>query len=66
MNKAKTILRSRTTYTVLSLAIINTVPAIQEFIPQDIQPIANMILSIATLYFKFSPSQAYGTARTDL
>lgn len=59
MNTIKKLLKSRTTYTIIALAIVNTVPDIKSILPAEMLPYANMSLTIATLYFKFNPSQEY-------
>jgi len=59
MNTIKKLLKSRTTYTVVALAIVNTVPEIKELLPVSALPYANTVLSLATLYFKLNPSQEY-------
>lgn len=59
MNTLKKVLKSRTTYAVIALAIVNTVPEIKDALPKEALPYANTVLSLATMYFKFNPSQEY-------
>lgn len=59
METIKKLIKSRTTYMVIALALVNTIPEIKDTLPQSALPYANALLSLATLYFKLNPSQEY-------
>ncbi len=56
----KTILKSRTVWTVIFMFIMGGLQAVSEFLPTNVFVFVNGILSVMAVYFKLIPSQKYG------
>jgi len=54
MTKIFKIFQSRTVWTIIVLFVINGVGGIKEFIPSDLIPLINGILSALAIYFRVS------------
>lgn len=63
MDTIKKVLKSRTTWTLVALIAVNVIPAVSNLIPGQFLPLANAILGLAVLFFKFNPSQYYGNGK---
>lgn len=61
MEKLQLILKSRTTWTVVLIFLVNGVAAIHSFIPAGIEPLVDGVLSLMAIYFHVNPSQQYTT-----
>jgi hypothetical protein len=59
MDRIKLALRSRTTWTIVALFVINGVGAISSYIPVSVKPIIDGLLGLAIVYFHVNPSQNY-------
>jgi len=59
MEKFTQSLRSRTTWTVIAMFLINGFTAVQGEISPDLQIVVNAVLSAVAVYFKINPSQEY-------
>jgi len=68
METIKKAFKSRGNITLIALFMVNTIPQVMDLLPPKAKVYANVVLSVATLYFKLFPSQEYGisTAPTDL
>ena len=62
MSTLKTILSSRTTWTIIVLFLYNGVSAIHSVFPASATPLLDGILSIVAIYFHITPSQSYGNS----
>lgn len=61
MNTIKTMLRSRTFWTVLALFVFGGLQEIQPMVSGGQQALVELLLSILAIYFKLNPSQDYAS-----
>ena len=59
MDRLLKALKSRTIWSLVAMVIITGIPAIQDQIPDTIQPMVQLILALLAGYFKLNPSQTY-------
>ena len=60
MERLKQAVTSRTVWTLVVLFVINGVAGVHDLIPATLLPFVDGILGLLTVYFKVTPSQAYG------
>lgn len=59
MNKLTQALKSRGNWTVFFLLLFNVLEEYYDLLPLKYQTIANILLTLCTIYFKVFPSQDY-------
>lgn len=60
METIKTLLKSRTVWTVFAMFIIGGFTSVQDSIPAEALPYVQGVLTMMAMYFKLNPSQRYG------
>jgi hypothetical protein len=60
MNKIELALKSRTFWTIVIIAALNTIPQVKQYLPQSLFDAINWALGFLATYFHVNPSQNYG------
>ena len=59
MEKILNIFKSRTTWTLIALFVVNGISGIHDLIPPSVLPFVDAILTMAGIYFRVVPKQNF-------